>query len=187
MVTNHPDTQIVPYLRGELSADERARVGAHLEGCAQCRESADASAAILSNLARVVDDVREPDWSEYRGELKRKLRARQASSANVRGRWRRLQEDLRLPVPIFSWPSMALGAAAVAVLALAIVMHRGAGTSQAPGVDQLELQRELSSADVGLLANYHVVEHLDLLENYDVIEHLDELGPGDRQNHESPS
>jgi hypothetical protein len=26
-----------------------------------------------------------------------------------------------------------------------------------------------------------------LLENYDVIEHLDELGPGDRQNHESPS
>jgi hypothetical protein len=40
---------------------------------------------------------------------------------------------------------------------------------------------------VGLLANYHVVEHLDLLENYDVIEHLDELGPEDRQNHETPS
>ena len=61
------------------------------------------------------------------------------------------------------------------------------GSSPAPGVDQLELQQELSSTDVGLLANYHVVEHLDLLENYDVIEHLDELGPGNRQNHETPS
>ena len=185
MAANHPETEIVSYLRGELSADERARVRAHLERCAQCRESAEASSAMLSNLARLVDDVREPDWVAYRGDLKRKLRARQASSASLRGRWRWGREDLRLPV--FGWPSMAMGAAAVAVLAIAIVMHRGAGSSQAPGVDQLELQQELSSADVDLLANYHVVEHLDLLENYDVIEHLDELGPGDRQNHETPS
>ena len=82
---------------------------------------------------------------------------------------------------------MAVGVAAVAVLAIAIVIHRGAGSMPAPGVDQLELQQELSSTDVGLLANYHVVEHLDLLENYDVIEHLDELGPGDRQNHATQS
>jgi anti-sigma factor RsiW len=187
MATNHPDTEIVPYLRGELSAEERARVGAHLEGCAQCRDAADASAAILSNLARVVDDVGEPDWAKYRAGLKRKLRAMQAESASVRGQWRWRREDIRLPLPVFGWPSVALGAAAVAVLALAIVMHRGTGSSQAPGVDQLELQQELSNADVGLLANYHVVEHLDLLENYDVIEHLDELGPEDRQNHETPS
>ncbi len=174
----HPETELVPYLRGELSAEERARVGAHLEGCAQCREAAKASSAILSNLARVVDDVREPDWTEYRGELRRKLREAQAGSASVRGRrWTR---------PVFDWPSMAIGAAAVAVLAIAIMIHRGAGPN-APSVDQLELQQELSSADVGLLANYHVVEHLDLLENYDVIEHLDELGPGDQQNHETPS
>ena len=58
---------------------------------------------------------------------------------------------------------------------------------RAPGVDQLDLQQELSSADVGLLVNYRVVEHLDLLENYDVIEHLDELPPGDSQTHETPS
>ena len=90
-------------------------------------------------------------------------------------------------MPVFGWPSMAMGAAAVAVLAIAIVIHRGSGTVSAPGVDQLELQQDLSSANVGLLANYHVVEHLDLLENYDVIEHLDELGPGDDQNHETSS
>ena len=185
MATTHPETELIPYLRNELSADERARVGAHLQGCAQCRESADASSAMLSNLARVVDGVSEPDWAVYRSELRRKLRASQVPSASVRGRWRWRREDLRLPA--FGWPSMAMGAAAVAVLAIAIVMHRGAGSAQAPSVDQLELQQELSSADVGLLANYHVVEHLDLLENYDVIEHLDELGPGNPRNNETPS
>jgi anti-sigma factor RsiW len=185
MADIHPETELIPYLRGELSADERARVGAHLEGCAQCRKSADASSAILSDLALALDNVREPDWTDYRAELKRKLRARQAGSASLRGRWLSRRADVRLPV--FGWPSMAMGAAAVAVLMIALVMHRGSGSPPAPGVDQLELQQELSSADVGLLANYHVVEHLDLLENYDVIEHLDELGPGDRPTNETPS
>ena len=182
MAAIHPETELVPYLRGELNADERARVSAHLAQCAQCREAAESSAAILKNLASAVDGIREPDWVAYRSQLMHKLRASEASSGRVRGRW---WADLQMPV--FRWPSMAMGAAAVAVLAIAIAMHRGAGGVPAPGVDQLELQQELSSADVGLLANYRVVEHLDLLENYDVIEHLDELGPGDRQNNESPS
>ena len=82
---------------------------------------------------------------------------------------------------------MAMGTAAAAMLAIALMFHRGAGTPPAPGVDQLELQQELSSTDVGLLANYHVVEHLDLLENYDVIEHLDELAPGNRPNNATSS
>jgi anti-sigma factor RsiW len=183
---NHPETELVPYVRGELSADERARVERHLEQCAQCRKSVESSSAILSQLARAVDDVPAPDWTNYRAELRRKLSAAQAGTEGVRerSRWRRLRTDVRLPV--FSWPSMAMGAAAVAMLAIALVIHRGAAPG-APGVDQLELQQELSSADVGLMANYRVVEHLDLLENYDVIEHLDELPPGDRQNNETPS
>jgi anti-sigma factor RsiW len=185
MAAIHPETELIPYLRGELSADDRARVATHLEGCAQCRQSAEASSVVLSNLARVVEGVRDPDWPEYRAGLKRKLRARQASSATMRGRLQRMREDLRLPA--FGWPSMATAAAAVAVLVIAIVMHRGAGSLPAPGVDQLELQQELSSTDVGLLANYQVVENLDLLENYDVIEHLDELGPRNPQNNETPS
>jgi len=185
MAAIHPETEIVPYLRGELSADDKARVGAHLEECAECRAAAQASSAILSSLARAADAVRDPDWTEYRAGLTRKLRASQSASDSLGERWRRRRADLRLPV--FGWPSMAMGAAAVAVLALAIVIHRGPAGAPAPGVDQLELQQELGDADVGLLANYHVVEHLDLLENYDVIEHLDELGPGDRQNNEAPS
>src|SRR5580658_9336654 len=112
MAAIHPETEIVPFLRGELSADERARVGAHLEGCAQCRATADASSAMLSNLARAVDDVRDPDWPAYRAELRRKLRAAQENRRRWSLRW-----------PVFGWPSMAMGAAAVAVLAIAIVMH----------------------------------------------------------------
>jgi hypothetical protein len=72
------------------------------------------------------------------------------------------------------------------VLVIAIGMHRGART-EAPEVDQLAMEQEMNGADVGLLANYRVVEHLDLLENYELIEHLDELTPGDRQSNETPS
>src|SRR5277367_6858821 len=114
MAAIHPETEIVPFLRGELSADERARVGAHLEGCSQCRATADASSAMLSKLAGVIDDVRDPDWKTYRAELRRKLRDTQQSRGRVSARW-----------PVFGWPSMAMGAAAGAVLAISIVMHRG--------------------------------------------------------------
>jgi len=179
MVANHPETELIPYLRGELSADEHAWVGQHLKQCAQCREWADSSSTILSQVARAIDGVPTPDWSKYRAELRRRLRAVETGRTGVRWRWSRL--------PIFTWPSMALGAAVVALLAIVLVVHRGAGGPVAPGVDQLDLQQELSSADVGLLVNYRVVEHLDLLENYDVIEHLDELPPGDSQTHETPS
>lgn len=183
MSANHPDLELVPYLRGELSADARAHVERHLEQCAQCRASAESSAAILSDVARVVVEVRAPDWTAYRAELSRKLADRQAAGADVGMRWWR-RPELRLPVP--SWPSIAMGGAAIAVLAIAIVVHRGAGL-QAPQLDQLAMEQEMNGADVGLLVNYRVVEHLDLLENYELIEHLDELGPGDRQNNETRS
>jgi anti-sigma-K factor RskA len=181
MPANHPETALVPYLRGELSAYERDQIKLHLEQCAQCRKSAESSLAILSQLAGAVDDVRTPEWMQYRLELRHKLRAAQTGRVGVPERWRR---GLRLP--IFSWPSMAIGAAVVAVLAIVLVMHRGTAL-QTPGVDQLEMPQEMSDADIGLLANYHVVERLDLLENYDVIEHLDELAPGNHPNHETSS
>ena len=79
-----------------------------------------------------------------------------------------------------------MAGAAIAVLIITLVMHRGSRI-ETPGVDQLAMEQDMGSADVGLLVNYRVVEHLDLLEDYDVIEHLDELAPGDRQNNETPS
>jgi anti-sigma factor RsiW len=182
MATKHPETELVPYLSGGLSADDRIEVERHLKQCAQCRESAESSAAILSQLSKAVDEVRPPDWVAYRAELHSKLRTTQIRQPGVLKRWR--QSNLRLPA--FGWPSLAMGAALGAALVFVLVMHRGARL-QAPGVDQLELQEELTGADVGMLANYPVVQHLDLLENYDVIEHLDELAPEDRQSNETPS
>ena len=41
---------VVPYLRGELSADARASVEAHLHECGQCRELAETSASTLAAL-----------------------------------------------------------------------------------------------------------------------------------------
>ena len=182
MASNHPDFELVPYLRGELSADEHARVQRHLEECADCRAAADSSAAILSQLARAVDEVGVPDWTSYRAELRRKLAEKQAIGHDLGARWWRPE----LRVPVLGWPSMALGAVALVMLAIAIGMHRGAGLG-APQLDQLAIQDDMNGADVGLLANYRVVEHLDLLENYDLIEHLDELEPGTGQNNATPS
>jgi len=182
MATNHPETELVPYIRGGLSADERIQIERHLEQCARCRESAESAAAILSQLSKAISEVCAPDWVAYRAELHSKLRSTQIRRPGVLKLWR--QPNLRLPV--FRWPSLAMGTAAVAALTIVLVMHRGAAM-RSPGVDQLELQEEMSDADVGLLANYRVVQHLDLLENYDVIEHLDELAPEDRKSNETPS
>ena len=172
----------MPYLRGELDADERARIEDHLEECADCRKSAASSAAILSELAHAVDEVRAPDWNVYRAELRRKLAKKQVHGAVGRERWWRRE----LQLPVLGWPSMVLSAVAVAVLVIAIGMHRRA-RMEAPEVDQLAMEQDMNGADVGLLANYRVVEHLDLLENYELIEHLDEVTPGDCQSNETPS
>ena len=182
MAARHPETELVPYLRGGLGADRRALVQQHLDQCAQCRTSAESASGILSQLSAVVGAAPTPDWVAYRADLRRKLLTARPEPADARAQLR----SALFRIPAFGWPSIAIGAAAAAMLAIVLVTHRG-GSVQTPGVDQLEQQTDIGSADVGLLANYRVVEHLDLLENYDVIEHLDELEPGDRQNHEASS
>jgi anti-sigma factor RsiW len=182
MAADHPETELAPYLYGGLSADERDQVARHLERCTQCRESVASSAAIFAQLSDAIKGVPEPDWIRYRAELRSKLRTVQDRHLGMLGRWRRPHPGVR----VFGWPSIVIGTATVALLALVLVTHRGSGL-QTPGVDQLQMQPEISDADIGLLANYRVVEHLDLLENYDEIEHLDELAPEDRQNHETSS
>ncbi len=173
MDSRHPETALVPYLRGELSGDERASVERHLAGCTQCRESADASAAVLRRLAREIEALPEPDWRSYRAELRRKLA--DAHESRQPFAWRR---------PRLAWASLATVSVAAAALALVMIGHRGGGT---PQVDELAIEDAMSGVDLGLLRNYPVVARLDLLENYDVIEHLDELTPADRPNDTSRS
>ena len=76
-------------------------------------------------------------------------------------------------------------AGAIATAALLPVVR--SPTHAVPPVEELALEQQLGSNDLGLLRNYPVVEQLDLLENYDVIEHLNELSPAPGEQHDSRS
>jgi anti-sigma factor RsiW len=164
-MSSHPQTALLPYLRDELDADERTRVADHLQGCAECRESAESLAALSAELARQMERMPVPEWTAYRAQLHRKLAAREQTA----GRWWH---------PGLAWGSLATAGVAVAALILVLTIRSGPGT---PSVEQLAMENEMASADIGLLRNYPVVEHLELLEDYDVIEHLDELPPAAKQ------
>jgi len=162
MPATHPETALVPHLRGELAGAERERVAAHLQGCAQCRESAESFRSLLAELAARIDELPTPEWSAYRAQLRRKL----AERSEPRERWWR---------PGLLWGGFAVAAATAA---LAIWLTVPGLRHSAPSAEQLAFeQQQMDIADVGLLRNYGVVQRLDLLENYDVIEHLDELRP----------
>jgi anti-sigma factor RsiW len=178
---DHPETELVPYLRGELDPSERAEVARHLDECAQCRESADTFTSVMKQVAARLDELPAPHWGRYRAELRQKIAAR----VEAVPWWRRA---------IFIAP---LGTAVAGAIALLIFFaigpaHRGATPGEVP-IEQLAMEQfpgeqpVLDNPDVGLLKNYEVVQNLDLLENYDVIEHLDELSPADHQPDETRS
>lgn len=173
MSERHPETEIAPYLRGGLSADEHDRVASHLARCARCRDDADAFTAALNTLASDVAQIAEPDWSVYRAELHRKIAARRDRPQTARVRW--------WSPPRIAWASMATASAAVAAIVLVLTLGPRSQIG-APPVEQLAMEDAMRTADIGLLRDYPVVEHLDLLENYDVIEHLDEFTPTDTTN-----
>ncbi len=173
MAATHPETALVPFIRGELTGGERDRVADHLERCGECRASAESFRATLAELAARIDELPAPEWTAYRAELRRKLAARN----QPRERWWQWR-------PAFGWAGMA-AAAAIAALALWFAVPGFHGS--APSEDQLAMEQPVDVADVGLLRNYPVVQRLDLLENYDVIEHLDELAPAAKPSHEMRS
>jgi anti-sigma factor RsiW len=164
MAVTHPETALVPYIRGELSGRERDTVASHLERCGQCRDSAESFRSLLGELSARIEELPTPEWTAYRAELRRKL----AQRLEPRPRW------WQLPV---GWASLAT-AAAVAAIALWFVvpnLRHPALPEDQIAMQQMEVAD--TDADVGLLRNYGVVERLDMLENYDVIAHLDELKP----------
>jgi anti-sigma factor RsiW len=161
MAATHPETALVPYLRGELSGAERERVAGHVERCGQCLETMESFRSLLAELSTRVEELPTPEWNAYRAQLRRKLAAR----SEPRLQWWR---------PAFGWAGLAAAAAAAAIAVwLAVPGMR----NSTPPEDQLAMVQQIGVTDVGLLRNYGVVTKLDLLENYDVIEHLDELPP----------
>ncbi len=161
MPPTHPEIALIPYLRGELDAGERADVARHLAQCPQCRESADSFAALLAQLPSRIDELPAPEWTAYRAELRRKLAAREEAHP-----WRRAGT---------LWASLVVGSALAAVLLLSFLVPWSA--REAPPMEQFAMEQQIGSVNVDMLRDYPVLEHLDLLENYDVIEHLHELTP----------
>ena len=174
MGATHPESDLLPYLSGELSPDERQRVEQHLAGCALCRESISSSTAIMRALARDAENLREPNWTVYRAQLKRKI----AEKEEPRHKWWR---------PEIAWPFATAGFAAAALVLAFTLLHVFRSPAVPPTVDQFAMEDAIGSPEVGLLRNYQLVEKLDLLENYDVIERLDTLSPADNTNGPSRS
>ena len=170
MPSTHPETELIPFARGELSAEERARIEHHLDDCTQCRDEMGALAGTMQRVSSRLDELPTPEWSAYR----RELRLRLASGKEVRARWWR---------PNLLWPWLAASGIGIAALILSLTARPTPPHPGAPaGVDILAMEQPAEPVDVGLLRDYPVVENLDMLEDYDVIEHLDEMPPSDHHD-----
>jgi anti-sigma factor RsiW len=152
-MTSHPETEIVPFVRGELPDAERARVAAHVDGCAECRRAVDETRAVLARLGASLPAPPPPNWGRYQAEVRARVAARRSRAR----RW------WTQPVPLIA--SVGL----VAALLLLSVQDR-AMPPELPAVEETAL-----GARLDLLEKYPVVERLDLLEDLDVIRQLDEL------------
>ncbi len=175
MITRHPDAALVPYLRGELSDEEGARVARHLEGCAACRAEADAAGAAMRELWRRVEGIPAPDPVQYRAGLYRRLEARR-SAAQRRGQ--KTDEWSRTRIVGFSLGALAAAGVAALILTMRSSVHVAMPPlDQLASPDRIAQEAVMSGADIDMLRDYPIVEHLDLLENYDTIAHLDDLAP----------
>jgi anti-sigma factor RsiW len=151
----HPDVALVSYVRGELDADERGRVEAHLAGCRECQDAASDFDAILERLAATTPPVAEPHWGRYPAEVRARLDARRQRSW---ARWVR-------PLPV------ALAATATAAVVLTVTFAGRIG----PNGDSVSFDDAALTAPLDLLDKRAIVERLDLLEDLEVIRNLDRL------------
>jgi anti-sigma factor RsiW len=147
----HPETELIAFVRGELSPAEQARVAAHLDACADCRRAADESRSLLQALAASVPPPPALDWARYQADLRARVGGRRAW-------WRR-------PVP-------TMLAAGFATALVVFVVH---GLQRTP-TDVVTVEETMLGARLPLLQQYQVVERLDMLEDLDAIRQLDRLG-----------
>jgi anti-sigma factor RsiW len=154
-MARHPDTDLVPYLRGELPPAERERVARHLEECPDCKQDTELLRDLLGNLAHAIGEPPEISWPRYRAELRAKLEARRA----LVPWWRR-------PMPL------ALSASLAGAL-LFVAVWGGRELTKSP--DAIGPEEVAIGSELGLLQEIRTVERLDLLEDLEVITNLDRL------------
>lgn len=150
----HPDAELTAFVTGGLSPAERARVAAHLDDCAGCRQTVEESRAVLTALASEIPAPAPPDWGRYRAGL-----------------WARLQP----PAP--RWWARPLPAIVAAGVATAVLLVAVYGLDRRPG-ELATMEETMLGARLPLLRQYRVVERLDLLEDLDAVRYLDRFGDG---------
>lgn len=143
----HPTTDLIAYLQGELAADQRERLEGHLAACADCRGERDACATLLAALRASVPTPPEVHWGRWQSELRGRLQARRGG----RRRWLR-------PVPV----AVTAGLVGALLVVAWLGGERPDPRPNLPSIDEVVYQ---SSA----------VEQLDLLEDIEVIHQLDRL------------
>ncbi len=158
MSGGHVDERLIDHLRGDLDAGERARVDAHLAGCAACRASRASYARLVDALARTEPPAPPIHWGAYRADLRERLERR--AGGRVRG-----------------WVGLPAAALVAAALVAALVVAGVPGLHGPGAPDPLALDNTILASRLDLIARLDVVQDLDLLEDYNVISELDEL-PG---------
>src|SRR5260370_41688086 len=152
-MARHPESEVGPYVRGELRPQERERVARHLEDCPDCRQDADGLRDLLAKLSRSVPVPPAVNWGGYRAELREKLTAR---SARRRVWWSR-------PLPLVLSASLA---GVVLVLAL------WSGWQSPSGVEPMTPHEAVIGRRLRLLPQYPVAERPPPLPGIDAVQHL---------------
>ncbi len=152
----HPETELIAFVRGELVGPAHDRIARHLDSCPACQAVRDELRQALQALRASAPDPPVVHWARYRAELRQKLEARQARAA-VRPWW-------HWPVPL------ALSAGLASVLFF-LAVH--GSLRPADRVDVMASEEAAIAPKLELLRNYRVVERLDLLEDFDILRTLD--------------
>ena len=156
----HPETELIPFLRGELPPADHDRVAVHVASCPECRGAIEESRLVLDALAARRAPAPPVDWGRYQAELRARVDAR------PRRRW------WARPVPTLAAASMLAAGVLLGVHGL-----QRAGDDRRPA-ETIAMDETALGAQLPLLREYRVVERLDMLEDLDVIRQLDRLGGG---------
>jgi predicted anti-sigma-YlaC factor YlaD len=154
MAGTHPEVEIIPYLKGELSGVERERVAQHLDGCSECRETLEAAREVFALLARSAPEPPALRWGSYRAELLARL--------DQRRRW-----------GLWQWRPAAV-AAVVAAVALVLVVQPF-GRERGGSGDLGRYEETVMGQRLEIVEQSALLERLDLFEDLEVIGNLDGL------------
>ncbi len=167
MGPNHPGTELIAYLRGELPRQERDRVSSHLEKCANCQQAVRSFRRLLDDLAHSAPRPPAIDWGHFQAELRAKLEQRSR---------RGLSEQPRVWRPRWAWAIPLTISAAVAGIFM-LLEEKPRIREPAPTENLTALEETVIGGELDFLRQYALVERLDLLENFEVIRALDRLPP----------